>query len=202
MGRSPSTISRTLRRIAATRSGGFEYRATTAQWHAARAGRRPRPTRLERHADLRRYVEDRLAEKIAYPVGHPLPDGRMRGMLPKGGTLVERTARFTMLLRLPPMPAHRKGPCFMNEPALAGRSAEAVRVAIVATIATLPAHPRRSLTKGTDLAAHGPDERDAVVAALNGRPRKTLDRRTPAEALDGLLDEIQMPVLPRPGKAA
>ena len=34
--RSPSTISRELRRNAATRSGGLEYRATTAQWHADR----------------------------------------------------------------------------------------------------------------------------------------------------------------------
>ena len=32
--RAPSTISRELRRNAATRSGGFEYRASTAQWHA------------------------------------------------------------------------------------------------------------------------------------------------------------------------
>ena len=34
LGRSPSTISRELRRNAATRSGGLEYRATAAQWHA------------------------------------------------------------------------------------------------------------------------------------------------------------------------
>ena len=32
LGRSPSTISRELRRNAATRSGSLEYRATTAQW--------------------------------------------------------------------------------------------------------------------------------------------------------------------------
>jgi len=31
LGRSPSTISRELRRNAATRSGGLEYRASTAQ---------------------------------------------------------------------------------------------------------------------------------------------------------------------------
>ena len=37
-----STISRELRRNAATRSGGLEYRATTAQWHAERAARRPK----------------------------------------------------------------------------------------------------------------------------------------------------------------
>ena len=33
-GRSPSTISRELRRNAATRGGGLEYRAMAAQWHA------------------------------------------------------------------------------------------------------------------------------------------------------------------------
>jgi DNA-binding CsgD family transcriptional regulator len=46
LGRSPSTISRELRRNAATRSGGFEYRATTAQWHADRRARRPKPAKL------------------------------------------------------------------------------------------------------------------------------------------------------------
>src|SRR6478672_5118276 len=34
LGRAASTISRELRRNAATRSGGLEYRATIAQWHA------------------------------------------------------------------------------------------------------------------------------------------------------------------------
>ena len=43
VGRSPSTISRELRRNAATRSGGLEYRASTAQWHADRRARRPSP---------------------------------------------------------------------------------------------------------------------------------------------------------------
>src|SRR5205085_4940489 len=46
MGRSASTISRELRRNAATRSGGLDYRATTAQWHADRAARRPKPVKL------------------------------------------------------------------------------------------------------------------------------------------------------------
>ena len=40
LGRTASTISRELRRNAATRSGGLEYRATTAQWHAERSARR------------------------------------------------------------------------------------------------------------------------------------------------------------------
>ena len=43
-----STISRELRRNAATRSGGLEYRATTAQWHAERAARRPKQAKLAR----------------------------------------------------------------------------------------------------------------------------------------------------------
>ena len=40
--RSSSTISRELRRNAATRSGGFEYRASTAQWHADRKSTGPK----------------------------------------------------------------------------------------------------------------------------------------------------------------
>jgi IS30 family transposase len=73
IGRAGSTVSRELRRNAATRGGGPEYRATSAQWHAERAGRRPRPTKLERDAQLRRHVEDRLAGVIARPDGRPAP---------------------------------------------------------------------------------------------------------------------------------
>jgi len=39
LGRSPSTISRELRRNATTRSGAFAYRATTAQWHEMQIGK-------------------------------------------------------------------------------------------------------------------------------------------------------------------
>ena len=46
IGRSPSTISRELRRNAGTRSGSLTYRASTAQWHADRRGRRPKPAKL------------------------------------------------------------------------------------------------------------------------------------------------------------
>ncbi|MGI8609480.1 MAG: IS30 family transposase [Candidatus Dormibacteria bacterium] len=133
------------------------------------------------------------------------------------GTLVERTTRFTMLLHLPEK-----------------RSAAAVRDAIAATILTLPAQLRRSLTwdqgiellehaelsidtdldiyfcdphspwqrgtnentngllrqyfpKNADLAVHEPSDLIRVATALNGRPRKTLNWRTPAEAMAALL---------------
>jgi IS30 family transposase len=69
LGRSPSTISRELRRNAATRSGGFEYRATTAQWHADLRARRPKPARLAGNHELRRYVQDRLAGVVKRPDG-------------------------------------------------------------------------------------------------------------------------------------
>jgi IS30 family transposase len=46
---------------------------------------------------------------------------------------------------------------------------------------------RQYFPKGTDLSAHGAEEIAAVAAALNARPRKTLDWKTPAEALDALL---------------
>jgi IS30 family transposase len=67
--RAPSTISRELRRNAATRSGGLEYRATTAQWHADRSARRPKPAKLASNAALRCYVQDRLAGTVAGPNG-------------------------------------------------------------------------------------------------------------------------------------
>lgn len=135
------------------------------------------------------------------------------------GTLVERTTRFTMLLHLP-----------------GGHRAEAVRDVIAATILTLPAHLRRSLTwdqglellehvdlniatdlpiyfcdphspwqrgtnentngllrqyfpKGTDLSIHSASDVADIAVALNGRPRKTLGWKTPAEAFTALLLE-------------
>ena len=348
LGRAASTVSRELRRNAATRSGGLEYRASTAQWHAERSARRPKRAKLTINAALRTYVQDRLAglvvaqdgtavrgpvvrwkgrrhgprqkrrwgmawspEQIAQRLRHDFPGnetmqisheaiyqalyvqgrgalrreltaclrtgralrvprarargrgksfigpevmiserpvevadravpGHWEGDLILGvqssaiGTLVERTTRFTMLLHLPPMDGHGPGVRVKNGPALAGHGAEAVRDAITRTITTLPDQLRRSLTwdqgaelsqhaqlridtgvqiyfcdphspwqrgtnentngllrqyfpKGTDLSVHGINALAAVATTLNGRPRKTLGWRTPAEALDELM---------------
>ena len=81
VGRCPSTISRELHRNAATRSGGLEYRATTAQWHADERAKRPKVAKLAVNDDLRRYVQDRLAGRITAADGTavPGPDVRWRG---------------------------------------------------------------------------------------------------------------------------
>ena len=348
LGRSPSTISRELRRNASTRSGGFEYRATTAQWHADQRAKRPKVSKLAANPKLKKYVQDRLGGLIAAPDGTALPGpevpwiGRRHGprkdrrwaaswspeqianrlpidfpddetmrisheaiyqalfvqgrgglrreltaclrtgralRVPRArsqgrrksfvspeimiserpaeaddravpghwegdlilglgssaiGTLVERTTRFTMLLHLPRLKGHGS-PRTKNGPPLAGHGAEAVRDAIAGSIMSLPEQLRRSLTwdqgtemaqhaqlridtglaiyfcdpqspwqrgtnensngllrqyfpKGTDLSKHTPDDLAAVAATLNGRPRKTLEWKTPAEALNDLLN--------------
>jgi IS30 family transposase len=349
LGRAASTISRELRRNAATRGGALEYRATAAQWHAERAARRPKRAKLAANPALRTYVQDRLAGAVVAPGGaavavpwkgrrHGRRQNRRWGMawspqqiarrlrldfpgdeamrisheavyqalyvqgrgalrreltaclrtgralrVPRArtrgrgqpfvtpeilisqrpaeaedravpghwegdlilglrgsaiGTLVERTTRFTILLHLPPMEGHGAAPREKNGPALAGHGAEAVRDAIARTITSLPERLRRSLTwdqgsemaeharlrieaglqiyfcdphspwqrgtnentngllrqyfpKGTDLSGHSADDLAAVAAALNGRPRKTLGWRTPAEALDAVLQSGQ-----------
>ena len=72
LGRAPSTISRELRRNAATRSGGFNYRATTAQWHADRRARRPKVAKLAKNEALRTWVQERLAGRVCTPDGLPV----------------------------------------------------------------------------------------------------------------------------------
>ena len=70
--RAASTVSRELRRNAATRSGGMTYRATTAQWHAERSACRPKQAKLMWNKALHSYVQDRLSGIIMTPNGVPV----------------------------------------------------------------------------------------------------------------------------------
>jgi IS30 family transposase len=73
VGRSPSTISRELRRNAGTRQGSLTYRASTAQWHADRRARRPKTAKLAAERRLREYVQERLSGQVRRPDGTPVP---------------------------------------------------------------------------------------------------------------------------------
>lgn len=67
--RAPSTISRELRRNAATRFGVLEYRASVAQWKADLIARRPKTAKLVANERLREYVQERLAGQVHRPDG-------------------------------------------------------------------------------------------------------------------------------------
>src|SRR4051794_30197321 len=69
LGRSPSTISRELRRNAATRNGKIEYRASVAQWKAELVARRPKTAKLVANLRLREYVQQRLAGEVRFADG-------------------------------------------------------------------------------------------------------------------------------------
>src|SRR5665213_3397004 len=78
MNRSPSTISRELRRNAATRTDSSGYRAINAQWHADRRAKRPKVAKLAANEKLRDYVQDRLSGLITRPDGTEVPGPTVR----------------------------------------------------------------------------------------------------------------------------
>src|SRR3954447_4486187 len=62
--RDPGTISRELRRNAATRGGKPDYRASVAQWKAQTAARRPKPAKLVSNPRLAEYGQTRLSGQL------------------------------------------------------------------------------------------------------------------------------------------
>jgi IS30 family transposase len=133
------------------------------------------------------------------------------------GTLVERSTRFCMLLHLPgptDAVAVRDAivatigtlPEFLRRSLTWDQGLELRRHAEITIAADLPVYfcdphspwqrgsnentnglLRQYFPKGTDLSIHTPEDLAFVAAELNGRPRETLDWRTPAEALADLL---------------
>ena len=133
------------------------------------------------------------------------------------GTLVERTTRFVLLLHLPngqsaPVVRDAIATTIGTLPAAMRRSltwdqgkelAEHVQLRIDADLPIYFCDPhspwqrgtnentngllRQYFPKGTNLAVHTATDLATVAAALNGRPRKTLAWKTPAEAMSELL---------------
>lgn len=64
IGRDPGTVSRELRRNAATRGGKPVYRAVVAQWKAQQAAKRPKSAKLADNERLRAYVQERLVGSV------------------------------------------------------------------------------------------------------------------------------------------
>lgn len=69
LSRDPATISRELRRNAATRGGKLEYRASVAQWKAELMARRPKEAKLVTNTRLHDWVQDRLDGSVRLPDG-------------------------------------------------------------------------------------------------------------------------------------
>ena len=90
VGRDPSTISRELRRNAATRPSQRGYRAGVAQWKAQQAAKRPKSAKLATNPQLRAYVEQRLSGAVRDAQGRPIPGPNVPG--PDAGTAGAWTA--------------------------------------------------------------------------------------------------------------
>ena len=88
--RSPSTISREIRRNAATRGNEFEYRAMTAQWHSERRASRPKVARLASNEKLREYVQERLSGSVRRSDGGKVPGPSFRFIGRRHGRRVDR----------------------------------------------------------------------------------------------------------------
>jgi transposase, IS30 family len=137
------------------------------------------------------------------------------------GTLVERSTRFVMLLHLPAdhgaeivadaitakittLPVQLRRSLTWDQGIELARHVEITMATDLPIYFCDPHSPwqrgtnentngllRQYFPKGTDLSLHGADHLDFIAAKLNGRPRKTLEFKTPAEALARLLSEDQ-----------
>ncbi|ROS77726.1 IS30 family transposase [Curtobacterium sp. PhB130] len=139
------------------------------------------------------------------------------------GTLVERTTRYVMLLHLPnghsadavrdamiptiqTLPEHLRRSLTWDQGTELARHKDITLATDLAIYFCDPHKPwqrgsnentngllRQYFPKSTDLSVHTPERLRDVAAELNGRPRKTLGYRTPAEAFEQLLSDPKQP---------
>ncbi|QKS21929.1 IS30 family transposase [Curtobacterium sp. Csp1] len=139
------------------------------------------------------------------------------------GTLVERTTRYVMLLHLPDghsadavrdamiptiqtLPEHLRRSLTWDQGTELARHKDITLATDLAIYFCDPHKPwqrgsnentngllRQYFPKSTDLSVHSPERLLEVATELNGRPRKTLDHRTPAEAFEQLLSNPKHP---------
>ena len=104
------------------------------------------------------------------------------------GTLVERTTRFTLLIRLPREDGYGVIPRTKNGPALAGYGAITMKDALAASMTTLPEQLRRSLTwdRGKELSAHAAFTVETNIPVYFADPKSPWQRGT-NENTNGLL---------------
>src|SRR5699024_5470618 len=88
--RDPGTISRELRRNAATRSGEREYRATVAQWKAQQAAKRPKVAKHISNYRSREHAQERLDGTLRRADGTRVAGPESAGW--KGRTMKPRRA--------------------------------------------------------------------------------------------------------------
>lgn len=70
-GRDPATVSREMRRNAATRGGKLDHRASVARWKAELMARRPKTAKLVANERLHDCVQQRLRHADGTPVAGP-----------------------------------------------------------------------------------------------------------------------------------
>ncbi|WP_202976505.1 IS30 family transposase [Curtobacterium sp. HSID17257] len=139
------------------------------------------------------------------------------------GTLVERTTRYVMLLHLPnghsadavrdamiptiqALPEHLRRSLTWDQGTELARHKDITLATDLAIYFCDPHKPwqrgsnentngllRQYFPKSTDLTIRRPERLLEVAAELNGRPRKTLGHRTPAEAFQQLLSDPKQP---------
>src|SRR5665647_2961152 len=104
------------------------------------------------------------------------------------GTVVERTTRVTMLVHLPRAEGYGIISPVKNEPALGGYGAVSMSRALAATMTTLPAQLRRSLTwdRGKELSAHAVFRVETGIPVYFADPHSPWQRGT-NENTNGLL---------------